>query len=247
MLLGPIALIIASAIMFAGATVLSTVGFGIGMTATPFLLMWYDPRTVVVVINTVSLVLFVLIIVQSREHLRLREMTPIGVAGLMGVPVGVFILSFAADSVLRISITGLIILLTAMVAFNVRGAIPLVRLMGPIVGFVVGMLLTSLGIGGPLMALFLLARDWPRQSVRVALSFYFLLVEFTGVVGYAVAGLFTPQAITLVIVTTVPVLLGFWVGSVLVRRMNERVFHHAVVVVILATSVAVLAREVVSL
>ena len=233
--------------MFAGSTVLSTVGFGIGMTATPFLLVLFDPRTVVVVINTVSLFLFVLIIFQSREHLRLREMTPMGAAGLMGVPVGVFILSSAADSALRISITGLIIVLTAMVAFNVRRPIPRVRLIGPIVGFVVGMLLTSLGIGGPLMALFLLARDWPRQSVRVALSFYFLLVEFTGVVGYAVVGLFTPQTIILVVVTIAPVLLGFWLGSVLVRRMNERVFQHAVVVVILATSVAVLAREVLSL
>ena len=230
-----------------GSTVLSTVGFGIGMSTTPVLLLFLDPQTVVVTVNTVSLALFVLIMFQARTELRVRAMAPMSIAGLLGVPVGVFILGSAGAGVLRVSITAVIILLALAVTFNIRGPIPRSDLAGLAVGFVVGVLLTSLGIGGPLMALFLLTRNWPRQAVRSSLSLYFLVVEFSGVVGYGVAGMFTPERISLILVVAGPVLLGFALATVLVGRMNERVFRHAVVGVIIATSLMVLGREVVRL
>ena len=241
--LDPSELAVASAMMLAGSTVLSTVGFGIGMTSTPVLLLVLEPQTVVVMINTVSLALFVLIMFQTRRYLPAREMVPASVAGLLGVPVGVFILSSASTGVLRVSITAVIILLAIGVAFNLRGPIPRSRLMGPPVGFVVGVLLAATGIGGPLMALLLLARDWPRHAVRASLSLYFLSVEGTAVIGYGLTGMFTPERVSLILIVTIPVLLGFGFGTVLVRRMNERLFRHAVVAVVIVTSLMVLGRE----
>jgi uncharacterized membrane protein YfcA len=235
--------VVTAIMMFLGATVLSALGFGIGVTTTPVLLLVLEPQSVVVMINTVSLLLFVLIIWQNRGHLRVREMAPMSVAGLMGVPVGIFILSNASSRALSISIAALILVLTVAVAFNIRGPIPRSRLTGPLVGLVVGMMLTALGIGGPLMVLLLLVRDWPRDAVRASLSFYFLLVEGTAVAGYGVAGMFTPERVNLVLVATVPVLLGFGLATILVRRMNEALFRRAVIAVIIATSLVTLGRE----
>ena len=240
-------LIVAALVMFAGSSVLSTVGFGIGMSTTPVLLFVLDPQTIVVVGNTVSLVLFVLVIVQTRGSMPVRDMVPVSVAGLMGVPVGVFALTAAGTGVLRISMTALILLLTLAVVFNFRGPIPRVRIVGPIVGFVVGMLLAALGIGGPLLVLFLLTRDWPRHAMRASLGLYFLVVESAAAIGYGVAGLFTAERISLILVVFVPVLLGFVIGTMLVRRMDDRVFRHAVLLVIVTTSVMVLVRELVQL
>lgn len=238
-------LIVAALMLFIGSTVLSTVGFGIGMTTTPVMLLLLDPQTVVVVVNTVSLALFVMIILQTRQHMPWKEMTRVSIAGLAGVPVGVFFLSSANPTVLRISITVLIILLTLVVAFNIRGSLPRSHLVGPLVGFIVAVLLTSFGIGGPLMALFVLTRDWSRHRVRASLSFYFLIVEFTGAVGYGVAGLYTPERIGLIAVVIVPVLIGFGLASILVRMMNEQAFQRGVIVVIITTSMMVLGRELV--
>ncbi len=236
-------LAVAVVMLFAGSTVLSTVGFGIGMTTTPVLLLLLEPQTVVVVVNTVSLVLFVLIIRQTRGHVSARETTPLAVAGLLGVPVGVFILSEASPSALRISITALIILLTLAVVLNLRGPIPRPNLIGPVVAFVVAVLLTSLGIGGPLMALFLLTRGLTPQAVRGSLALYFLAVEAAGVVGYGVAGLFTTERIALILIAAVPAMMGFWLATRLLRGMNETVFRCAAIVVRIATSHMVLGRE----
>ena len=229
--------------MLIGSTVLSTVGFGIGMSTTPILLLVIEPQTVVVMLNTVAVLLYVLVLLRTRQHLPAKEMTGVSVAGLLGVPLGVIALSSASATVLRVSITALILVLAAVATLNVRWALPRPRMIGPMLGFVVGALLTTTGIGGPLMVLFLLAKDWPRDAVRASLSFYFLFVGIAGVIGYGAAGLFTSERVSLILVVAGPVVLGFALSTIIVPRMNERLFRHAAVSVIVVTSIMVLGRE----
>jgi len=170
-------------------------------------------------------------------------MVPISIAGLLGIPVGVFFLSSADVSLLRISTATLIILLTLLAAFNVRWAMPRWRAVGLVVGFAAGVMLTALGVGGALMVLAMLARDLPRQALRGSLALYFLVVEGVAVAGYGVAGLYTTERILLTLAVTVPVILGFGLATVIGRRMNERVFRKLVIATVIATSLVVLARE----
>ena len=229
--------------MLAGSTVLSTVGFGMGLTVSPILLLAIDPQTVVIMINTVPLVVYVLVITQTRGSLPVREMAPISVAGLMGVPIGVLVLSSAPATTLRVGIVVLILALTAAMAVDVKLSTLRSRSLGLPVGFVVGALVTSSGIGGPLLAMTLLSRGWPAQMLRASLSFYFLLIMASGVVGYAAAGLFTAERLVLILVVMVPALVGFMLASLILRRMNERRFRQSVMAVIAVTSLLVLGRE----
>ena len=235
---------VAAVTMLVGSTVFSTMGFGIGMTTTPFLLLVIEPKTVVVMVNTITILLLVLIIRQTRAVLPFREMTGISAAGLLAVPIGVFFLSSATSTTLRISITALILVLAVLTLFNRRIRLPRPGLVGLSLGFVVSLLLTSLGIGGPLIVLFLLTREWTRHAIRGGLALYFLVVEGAAVIGYGVAGLFTSERILLILIVAAPVLAGFGIAALLVRRMNDRVFRHAVVGFIMVTSAMVLAREI---
>ena len=242
-LFGAADLAVAAVVMFVGSTVLSTVGFGIGMSTTPVLLLVLDPQTVVVMINTVSLGVFVLIVVQSREHLPVRDMVPLSALGLAGVPVGVVILDVVSPTVLRIAISTAIIVLALVVAFSGRRAMPNSTPVGLVLAFLAGVLITGTGIGGPLVAIYLITRGWSRHAVRVSLSLYFFVIEFFAVVGYGVAGLFTMERITLILIVAVPVLAGFGLATVLVRRMNEALFRRSVLALIVVTSLMVLGRE----
>ena len=82
-------LLVVAAMVFAGALVYCTAGFGIGVTSIPLLLFVVDPQTAVVLINTVSLFMFSLVIWQTRQHIPVRQVLPIAAAGLVGVPVGI--------------------------------------------------------------------------------------------------------------------------------------------------------------
>ena len=229
--------------VFAGATVVSTLGFGFALTSGPLLLLVLDPQTAVVVINASVALVFLMVVVQSRRHLRLRDVAPIAAGGLVGVPIGVTVLNSVSAGSLRTGIACLILALTVMVAFNSRVSLLRQRPLGPVVGLVVGALVAATSIGGPLLALHLLSREWPRHAMRASLSFFFLLVVSTGVVGYGVAGMYTPERLTLVLVAIAPLAAGFALGGYLVGRMNEQVFRRGVLAVIAVTSLMVLGQE----
>ncbi len=237
-------LIVAALAILAGTTVLGTLGFGIGIVASPFLLLVVDPQTAVVVLNTVSVATLVLLVGQARSDLPLRDVAPMAAAGVIGVPAGVFVLSALPASALRIGIAGLILFLAVVVSTNAH--IPYLgsRRAGPVVGLLVGALISGLAIGGPLVVLHLMERGWARRAVRVSTSFYYLLLAASAVVGYAIAGLFTAERITLILVVAVPAFLGLALAVPLVSRMREQIFRRAVIAVIASTSVLVLGREI---
>lgn len=235
--------VIAAGMMFIGSTVLSTVGFGIGMSTTPVLLLVFEPQTVVVVVNTISILLFSLIILQNKADIPFRNVSRWSLAGLAGVPIGVFVLSSASAGSLRIGITIFIITLTAITALNVERMVPRSQWFGYLVAFIVSALLNSLGIGGPLIALYFLSQGWSRNRIRGSLAFYFVIIEGAGVAGYAIIGLLTVERIVLISITVIPVLVGFLLATVLVRQMNELFFRRTVISVVISTSFMVLARE----
>lgn len=240
-------ILVATTAMFVGAIVASTTGFGMGMTASPFLLLVLEPRTVVVIVNVLGLALFSIVLFQSRRDLPFREMVVIGAAGLAGTPVGVFVLSALSATVLRIGISVLIMLTAVAVVTNAGAVLGKSRRLGPPVGFLVGAMVSGFGIGGPLLVLYLLDRGWSRQVMRASLSFFFLLNMSTGVVGYGVAGLYTKERVALMLIVAPLVLAGFWLGGILLRRLDERTFRRGVIAVILFTSTTILARELLGL
>ncbi|MCI0791708.1 MAG: sulfite exporter TauE/SafE family protein, partial [Chloroflexi bacterium] len=86
----------------AGSTVLASLGFGIGMVATPVLLLVLDPQTAVVMLNAVSVPITGLLVWQTRRHLNVRDSLPIILLGLAGALVGAYVLSTSGDRVLRL-------------------------------------------------------------------------------------------------------------------------------------------------
>lgn len=236
-----------AAIVFVGALVFCTVGFGIGVASFPLLLLLVDPQTAVVVINTVSLPMFALVIWQTRRHIPVRQVLPVAAAGLVGVPVGIFILRDSDAVFLRIAIAALIIALTLLAAFNTRWSLPRSTPIGMGVGFAVSVILNAFGVGGALMALAWLSHRMSSHALRGSLSLYFLAVEGAGVIGYGAAGLLTEERLQLIGISLVPVVLGWGLALLILQRINETMFRRLVIVAIIATSMMVLVREVASL
>ena len=229
--------------MFVGSIIAGTAGFGMGMTASPFMLLVLDPRTVVLLSNAMGIAVFTVVLYQSRRALPVKEMSVIAVAGLVGTPVGVIVLSTVSPNLLRIGISVLIMLTAIAVVTNVGTIFGKSKIIGPVMGFVVGAIIAAFGIGGPLMVLYLLARGWSSQMLRASMSFFFLINMSTGVVGYAVTGLYTKERVLLTLIVAVPVLIGFTLGGLLLKRLDESTFRRGVIAVILFTSTMTFARE----
>ena len=243
----PLNRVFAAAVLFVGSAVLSTIGFGIGMTSIPALLFAFDAQTAVVVVNAVSLALFVLIVHRNRAELPFRRVLPWAVSGLFAVPVGALALRDADAAALKIAIAALTIALTIVVVSGVRAQIPRGNVAGAVVGFAVSATLNALGVGGPLMALYVFAQRWRRDSARGALALYFLFVESAGVAAYAAVGLLTWERVSIILISVPAVAGGFFVGSRLASRMSDDVFRRVTAAAILTMCALAIAREIAAL
>lgn len=242
-----IQILVAVLATLAGSTVLASLGFGIGMVATPFLLLVLDPQTAVVMLNAVSVPITGMLVWQTRHHLRFRETLPIALLGLAGALLGAYVLSTSGERVLRLSIVVLIMILAAATAFDptsLQSKIPYPKVVGGIIGFIVGLMLGSLAIGGPLLVLFILSQGWGRHSLRASMSLYLFVIMTSSTIGYIPTGLFTQERLLLVLLALPPVFIGFWLGSRIAGRMNETLFRRVAIGVIVASSISVLAREI---
>jgi len=243
MLLSAPELALAVAMMLAGSVVSGLVGFGMGMVTSPVLLLVLEPQALVLAINTLSVLSLVMVAVQARRNIPIAEVWPLALAGLAAVPIGVFILDSMDPRGLRMAVAAVILSLAVPTTFKISRPIPKVRVVGPVVAFIASMLTTGLGVGIPLMALYLLNRGWSAYSIRVSTAMYYLIFAMGALVLYGVTGLFTVGRVILIAILFPTVPAGFWLSSLWAKRLDDRLLRYAVLAMVIGPSIALLVKE----
>ena len=238
---------VALLIVLGAATLMGLVSFGFGMVTSPILLLLIVPQSVVIAINSLSALTLSLVLFQTRREIPVAGTLPLAISGLAAVPLGVFILSSVSPGPLRVAIATIILCLAVPSALNLQRPLPQVKLVAPVIGFLGAMLVTGLGVGIPLVALFLVNQRWPGRTIRASIALYYLLVATEAIALYTVTGLFTVERAWLVLELAPAVLIGFVLATRLVRRMDDRVLRHVVLGVIIVASVTLLGRELIRL
>lgn len=242
-MLAGIELVIALLAVFVAATVMGTVGFGFGLVAAPVILLFLEPQSGVIVVNGVITILTASVVVRTRQHLELKPVWLMCAGGAAAVPIGVFVLANADAGALRIAIGVIILVLGFITLFNIQ--LPMVKsaATGGVVGFLTSLSITTLSIGGPLVAIYAVAQQWPPQKIRTTLAFYFVLSYVIGFVFYAWAGLLNRETLVNIGILIPAMVAGLALASVLARRINQRIFRYAVAAVVISGSVLLLSRE----
>ena len=163
--------------------------------------------------------------------------------GVAGAVVGVFALTASTEAAIRLSAVSVILVLSIITAAAPTSSFRVPSRVGPPLGFAAAILLGTMAIGGPVMALYALARGWTKNSVRGVLALYFLTVTAALVVGYSAAALYSPERWVFIGIAQGPVLVGALVGTRLAQVMSDHIFRKSVLALIIASSLAVLVRE----
>ena len=223
---------------------MGTVSFGLGLVVAPILLLFVAPQSTVVMVNSLIAILLLVVLINTRSHFDLRLIAGTAVGGLVAVPIGVLALDTASPAILRIAIGVVILCLAPLAITNVELPLAQRRITGPVVGFLTSLSVTTLSIGGPLVAIYVLARRWPPQVMRASLAFYFLVADILAFVLYAQAGMVDRDTLANIGLLIPSVLLGFGLATLLVRRMDTRVFRYVAATVIIVGGTVLLGREI---
>ena len=237
-------LLIALLAVVVGATIMGTVSFGMGLVVAPVLLLFLEPKAAIVTVNAIIPILLFFVLLTTWRHLQFNRLKGMAVGGILAVPLGVLVLGSANPTALRIIIGAAILCLGVLNLLNIQ--LPMAKRVGSgfLVGFLTSLSITTLSIGGPLAAAYIMAQNWEREQMRAALAFYFLCAYIVAFVLYAATGLVDRDTLLNIALLVPSLAVGFGVGAFLARRMNTAVFRYVAIGVIITGSVVLLGQEV---
>jgi hypothetical protein len=223
-----------------------TTGMGLPLVATPLLAGVFGPRAAVVIVTIPIFAANSLLLLQGWRRLDvLREIAPILVASAVGTTLGVNLLTLLDQRTFAI-------LISVMVAiFLVRGdrligddpGARRARILGPVVGFVGGVLQGTTSIASPLIGSFFHARKMDRHEYVIVLAAIFELNAVIQLAGYALLGLYTPDILAIGLLGLVPTLLALMAGIVLRGRLDQGRFRQLIVVLLILSVANLLWRS----
>ena len=230
-------------IVVAASTVIGTAGFGFSLVAAPVLLLYLEPQQTVVVANSLIALLLVMVLVRTWRNLEPRASLGLVLGGMAATPIGVLALNSASPSALRITIAIVIIFLGLISLKNIQLPFTGSRAAGPVFGFLTSLAVTTIAIGGPLGAIYAISQRWKPDMVRASLALFFLASDLVAFPLYAATGLVSKDTLANIGVMIPGLIIGFFLARILVHRINERIFRHVVIAVIIIAGSVTLVRE----
>jgi uncharacterized membrane protein YfcA len=230
----PVAMAIACVlVVFVGATVQASIGIGLGMIASPMLLL-ADPDFIPATIMLAVVPLTFTIAWVDRQHVEPRDVGLALVGRVPGTIAGALVVAALSDRVLAVMVAGSVLL--AVVA-SITG-----RLFQPTdralvtAGLASGFAGTTTGVGGPPMALTYQNSD--PATMRATISAFFAIGSLMSIGALALAGEIGVRQLQL----TLLILPGVGIGVVTARRVKHllrpEVVRPAVLVICTIASIA---------
>jgi uncharacterized membrane protein YfcA len=133
-------------VVFAAATQ-SITGFGFALIVVPGLTLLLGPKVAVVAMSSIGVPLVIWNAIRRRHDILVREAVTTSLAALLGMPIGLVVLTRADDRALTAVIGATILAMTAWLWRGLR--LPEGRPTELGAGFVSGALATSVGTNGP--------------------------------------------------------------------------------------------------
>jgi uncharacterized membrane protein YfcA len=207
-------------------------GFGLGMTAAPalMLVLGRDPSFVTPVVLSMSAINSLAGGLEARRSLRWRFLLPLAAGGMAGTPLGIAVLRYVDDTVLRAATGAVVLAFAAALLTGWRRPMPNAPYTLFPVGLSSGFLGGALAMGGPPAILFLANQGVPRDHFRANLLVYFFISSCFGIALFALSGMYTREVAGAVGGFAAPLLAGTWLGVYLSRRIPEARFRQAVIV-----------------
>lgn len=234
-----------AAAMFGAAFLQAVSGFGFALLAMPLVTLALGLETAAPVVAAAGLLLYVANTLRLRRHVNWREWARLGAAGLLGVPLG-FWLSAAVPAGGVRALLG--VLLIAYAAYALRAAGRRAARSGPppssgwayVVGLTAGALAGAYNIPGPPIVVYGDLRAWARDEYRSTLQAVFLLSGLLVVGGHLALGHFDAYTSWLTLISVPALIAGNLAGQHSDRYLDGQRFRQLVLLLILATGLALL-------
>jgi len=224
------------AVLFA-AFVRGLSGFGFALVLAPLLLLILNP--IAVVITNLFLGMFgnILVLFRSLRDVNLKRILPIILSSLVGIPLGIWIISVASPSTMKVIIGAVIICFAIPTAMGFHVSFSNERVGCSLAGFLSGILASSTSLAGPPVVLFMHGQNWTKETIHSGLAVHFMFITVCSLLALSLAGKMEIATI-ITAASFIPAMgVGVFVGMSIFRKMNPRFFRAFSIAIVICTGI----------
>jgi len=164
------------------------------------------------------------------------------VPGILGVPIGTFLLPHIDPRLFRIGVGGFLVIYSAYVLAR-RAEIKSVwggQAADGVVGFVGGVLGGIAGLSGVLPMVWTDVRGWTKEQRRAVVQTFNIAILSFALVSHAVSGLLTRQVAVAAIAALPGTIGGAWFGAFIYRRLADRSYQRIIMMLLLLSGIVLI-------
>jgi len=164
------------------------------------------------------------------------------VPGILGVPIGTFLLPHIDPRLFRIGVGGFLVVYSGYVLAR-RAAIKSAWGGGAadgVVGFAGGILGGIAGLSGVLPAVWTDVRGSTKEQRRAVVQTFNIAILSFALVSHVVSGLFTRQVAVAAVAALPGTIGGAWLGAFIYRRLADRSYQRIIMMLLLLSGVALI-------
>ncbi len=213
-------------IVFAATLIRSAFGFGEALVAVPLLAFFIPLQVAAPLAVLVSITIAGIVVAQDWKKIHLRSTGWLLLPTLIGIPVGLLLLTSSHQRVVKGALA-LIIIGFSVYSLIVRTPPELrsdSRAWLLACGFCAGVLGGAYGMNGPPLVIYGSMRRWSAQHFRATLQAYFLPASILGMMGYWLDGLWIPAVSRFYLLSLPVVLPAVFLGRFVNHRLRGEVF-----------------------
>jgi uncharacterized membrane protein YfcA len=231
-------------VVFIASLIRAIFGFGEALVAVPLLAFLVPVQIAVPLAVLLSIAIAFVVLVQDWRKIHLRSTAWLLLPTLAGIPIGIWLLRFAHQGMLKAALA-CVLLVFSVYSLVGKSKLHLERdsrawMLG--CGFLAGILGGAYGMNGPPLVVYGALRRWSPQHFRATLQAYFLPASAIAIIGYALAGLWTPPVTHYFLLSLLAAIPATLLGSVINRRLRGETFLRYVYIGLICIGVGLLAQ-----
>ncbi|MFM9939413.1 MAG: sulfite exporter TauE/SafE family protein [Hyphomicrobiaceae bacterium] len=186
--------LVAAAVLLAGF-LRGFVGFGAALISVPVLSLILGPHAAIAVSNVMGLPAVVQLLPEAIRRAERPVVLPICLAIFLATPIGTWLLVIADPGVMKIAISGVVLVMVAILAsgWRLKGEVGMAKLLTA--GLVGGLVQGAAGVGGPPVVAVALSRPGPAVQQRANVLALMTAISLSSIVPLLYYGLFTRQTV----------------------------------------------------
>ena len=219
---------------FLGAFVQGATGFGSGLLINAFWLHIMEPTHAIPLNVVTSLFISGVPIYKLRKKLDFSKLKQFAICGVVGIPIGMYLLVISDPSKLKFSI-GILLVIYAVLMLKISSFSINVnnKSINNLVGFISGVIGGLTALLGIIPVAWFSVQRLPKNTKRGTYEPFIFITSIAAIISFAFAGLYKIEMIFDLLKIIPALLVGSWLGIKIYNKINDNLFRKVVLGLIL--------------